>query len=250
VSAFLLIAHRGIPARFPENTKASFRAAVRAGARCVELDTRLTKDGVPVVLHDEDTARTTGKRGLARALPAAKVLATSMRSPSRERVPTLADVLGLLPAGVTTHVELKCEGDRPAELAEAVLGVLREQRALRRVVVSSGEREPLRAMRDLAPAVRLGVVEFEEKAFDALAEARRLGAFFFAPSWQGLRPRTVARAHALGCRVYPYTVNSVVAACTLQAIGCDGMYTDDIVAMRDALRIARGAAGTATSRGA
>jgi len=237
--SLLLIAHRGIPARFPENTLASFRAALRAGARCLELDARLTSDGVPIVLHDEDLLRTTGKRGLARALPADRVRAVRMRPPSRERIPALADVLGLLPGGVTLHVELKSEGNRPYDLAEAVHGALVRSRATRRVVVSSGEREPLRAMRELAPKLRLGVVEFEEKEFDALGEAKRLGAFFFAPSWRGLAQRTIERAHRSGCRVYPYTVNSVVTARALQAFGCDGIYTDDVVAMKDALRIAR-----------
>ena len=45
------IAHRGLNARYPENTMASFRAAVDAGADALETDTHVTKDGVVVLSH-------------------------------------------------------------------------------------------------------------------------------------------------------------------------------------------------------
>ena len=54
---------------FPENTLAAFEAAVRFGADALELDVRLTADGVPVVFHDERLERTTDGQGLVRETP-------------------------------------------------------------------------------------------------------------------------------------------------------------------------------------
>ncbi|OEV24396.1 glycerophosphodiester phosphodiesterase, partial [Streptomyces nanshensis] len=54
------VAHRGAPWAARENTLPSFRAAVAAGADAVELDVRLTRDGVPVVLHDRTLERLWG----------------------------------------------------------------------------------------------------------------------------------------------------------------------------------------------
>jgi len=53
----LVIGHRGYPAKYPENTIASFIAALYYGADGVELDVWLSGDGVPVVIHDEMTGR-------------------------------------------------------------------------------------------------------------------------------------------------------------------------------------------------
>jgi glycerophosphoryl diester phosphodiesterase len=58
-----LIAHRGWQRRFPENTLASVRGALEVGARWVEIDVQLTKDRVPLLLHDPDLERMTGVRG-------------------------------------------------------------------------------------------------------------------------------------------------------------------------------------------
>ena len=56
-----LIAHRGNAADYPENTLAALRSAIELGLRHVEFDVQLTRDGVPVVLHDADLRRMTGR---------------------------------------------------------------------------------------------------------------------------------------------------------------------------------------------
>ncbi len=56
----LLVAHRGYPRRYPENTMAGFIAALQAGACFVEFDIQLSADAVPVVIHDQDLYRTGG----------------------------------------------------------------------------------------------------------------------------------------------------------------------------------------------
>src|SRR5687768_5137013 len=60
-----VIGHRGNRAHAPENTIESFAQAVTAGADAVELDVRLSADGVPVVLHDPHVRRTTSGTGVA-----------------------------------------------------------------------------------------------------------------------------------------------------------------------------------------
>ncbi len=54
-----LVAHRGASAHAPENTFEAFGAAIRLGADVVELDIQLSRDGVPVVIHDDTLERTT-----------------------------------------------------------------------------------------------------------------------------------------------------------------------------------------------
>ncbi|PCJ81889.1 MAG: hypothetical protein COA49_02695 [Bacteroidetes bacterium] len=59
-SRFKVVAHRGYASKYPENTLIALQEAVNVGAKMVEFDVQLTKDGVPVMLHDENFKRTTG----------------------------------------------------------------------------------------------------------------------------------------------------------------------------------------------
>lgn len=51
---YFLIAHRGLPTEFPENSLAGIQAALEAGADSVEMDIQFSRDGVPVLYHDEN----------------------------------------------------------------------------------------------------------------------------------------------------------------------------------------------------
>lgn len=59
-----LIAHRGYPTRYPENSLLSLTSALEAGARHIEFDVQLSADAVPVLFHDGDLKRITGAEGL------------------------------------------------------------------------------------------------------------------------------------------------------------------------------------------
>ncbi|MFM2287572.1 MAG: hypothetical protein RL684_715, partial [Pseudomonadota bacterium] len=58
-----LVAHRGNAAECPENTLPAFQSALQLGVRFLELDVQLSRDGVPIVIHDHLLARTTGLPG-------------------------------------------------------------------------------------------------------------------------------------------------------------------------------------------
>ncbi|MET7381775.1 glycerophosphodiester phosphodiesterase [Streptomyces sp. NPDC005526] len=83
------VGHRGDPYRFRENTIDSLRSALDQGADAVEIDVRLTRDGVPVLLHDETLKRLWEHNRPLRALSADEV-----RGLTATRVPTLEDALG------------------------------------------------------------------------------------------------------------------------------------------------------------
>ena len=113
-----LVAHRGYAGRYPENTLPAVAAALRAGVSCVEIDVQLTADGVPVLFHDADLARTTGAAGriTGTAFPALQGMRAgeTARLGPRFRatmIPTLAEFAELLRAwpAAQAFVELKRE---------------------------------------------------------------------------------------------------------------------------------------------
>ncbi len=115
-NSFQLLAHRGYAARYPENTREAISAAVAAGASLVEFDVQLTRDRVPILLHDADFARTGGNPASVLDLDYAEVESITVEEADKFgdafagiRAPRLAEVVVDL-AGweqVTAFVELK-----------------------------------------------------------------------------------------------------------------------------------------------
>lgn len=59
----LIFGHRGIPAKFPENSMQGFRYAIEHNVEGLEFDVNLTRDRLPVIMHDETIDRTTDGKG-------------------------------------------------------------------------------------------------------------------------------------------------------------------------------------------
>ncbi|MFQ5994968.1 MAG: glycerophosphodiester phosphodiesterase family protein [Acidiferrobacterales bacterium] len=111
-----LVAHRGYPEHYPENTLVGIEAAIRAGARLIEVDVQLSADEVPVLFHDRSLTRVCGVKGTVhhmrfdqlRALHPSEFERFGYRF-AHVQIPSLAEFRDLLEAhpGVTAFVELK-----------------------------------------------------------------------------------------------------------------------------------------------
>jgi len=101
----LVIAHRGEASSRPENTLAAFEAALAAGADGIECDSRLSADGVPVVIHDPTLTRTAGVRGKvgSRTLEQLRLLDAG----EGESIPTLAETSDLCRGRALLCLEFK-----------------------------------------------------------------------------------------------------------------------------------------------
>ncbi|MER5197018.1 glycerophosphodiester phosphodiesterase [Streptomyces sp. NPDC002755] len=120
------VAHRGDPYRFRENTLDSLRSALDQGADAVELDVRLTRDGVPVLLHDETLKRLWEQDRPLRSLSAAEV-----RGLTAGGVPTLAEALAATPG---SRLMLDLPGTREVRTAQRIVDTVREAGAADRVL--------------------------------------------------------------------------------------------------------------------
>lgn len=119
-------AHRGLhnnKSEAPENSLRAFRLAVDQNYG-IELDVQLTKDGVPVILHDYTLMRACGREGKVSDLTLQELKAYSLFD-SEERIPTLQEALELIDGKVPLIIELKIpwKADR---LCKAVSEILEE----------------------------------------------------------------------------------------------------------------------------
>ncbi len=159
-----VVGHRGASAHAPENTLASLRRAWELGAAWVEFDVKLTRDGVPILMHDAKLKRTTNGSGLVASLDYAAIarLDAGAWFPGAfagERIPTLDEAVALLQElGLAANVEIKpCPG-REVEtgrlVAQALLRLLARGRTPAPDLELRQGRAPRRARGGPGPAAR------------------------------------------------------------------------------------------------
>ncbi|KAJ7219338.1 PLC-like phosphodiesterase [Mycena pura] len=104
--------HRGASARFPENTMASFEAAIRDGVDGIESDVHVSKDGVVVMFHDPTLGRTTDFKGVIKECnwygPDGMEHARTKKEP-KQSIPTFAETLALLMKPENLHIHLNVD---------------------------------------------------------------------------------------------------------------------------------------------
>jgi glycerophosphoryl diester phosphodiesterase len=246
----LCIAHRGASARAPENTLIAFETAIRLGADAIELDVHLTRDEVPVVLHDETLERTTDGRGPVAVVPLAalqRLDAGSWFAPRfrRERVPTLEQALDCARGRCGMNIELKLPRGRgggnaarrrderadAARLARAVGRTLERVRFAELLVLSSFSMPALRAARAVLPRARLGLL-VSRRATGLRAAHRALELYSFHPHLRLASARRIRMARRIGLRVMVWPVNDRENIERLAGLEVDGVMTDDPLLFR------------------
>jgi len=213
----LVIAHRGDSAHRPENTLASFASALEVGADLVEFDVQLTRDGAVIVIHDPTLERTTTGRGDVREMALAEVRSVSAGFPARfgtahagERIPTLAEVLGLLRERAKVMVEIKPDSvtdDAEAGIEARTVEQVRRAGMEKEVALISFSRRALVRCRDLAPEIVRGHLFYRAETGEVLAAAKDVASDLVMPEKGMLSDDLRDRAREAGLRVATWVVD-------------------------------------------
>jgi len=226
MARFFIWAHRGASAVAPENTLAAFTAALQAGADGIELDVHLSRDGVPVVMHDETVDRTTNGSGRISDLSHAEIDdldAGSWFGPrwQGEKVPTLEKVLVGFAGRLKLNVEIK-----DMRAGRQVRNLLAKH-PRGDMVISSFDRSLLRKLRAADPRLPLAVLLDQPDWHRALALAGNLKALALHPRIDLVSRTLLARSRQLGLPVFPWTLDDPLAVRRLVSQGAAGIFTND-----------------------
>ena len=254
-------AHRGAHTAggsfiYGEETMGAFRHAHLIFGSVIELDTKLTADGVPVVIHDATLERTTPCAGLVRDRTLAQLAECPVDvvgapggslggeiTTRTEPIPTLADALTFVrDAGATANLEIKnvptdADFQEGSAFADAVMDVvLASGVPAEQIILQSFWPPNLDVAESRLPGAQTALLTLGEMNAGGPVLAAARGYEWVSPAWP-VDAAYVQQAHALGRRVVPYTLNTEAAVTEARDIGVDAVITDDALMARRALGI-------------
>lgn len=230
-----IIAHRGASSIAPENTLSAIYKAIESSADFVEIDVHLSKDKVPVVIHDAHLERTTdskmGKRITEMTLAEIKALdAGSWFGPSfkDEKIPTLQEVLDLERSSTGLMIEIKKGHSHPKELTHAVCNVV-SRYPHSNIIVGSFSLNIIEEIQIHYP--RLEVIGIAED-FNMISIFRAKKLSRLALWFKLLTPDLIQNLHDENTKVWAFTVDEIKTAKFLSSIHVDGLITNTLSLMQ------------------
>ncbi len=252
MSSPLIIGHRGASAVAPENTMAAFREAIAVGSDGIEFDVRLTRDGVPVVIHDNSLHRTAGlpqriadlTRAELKSVDVGSWFARKKNLPpgsfANETVPSLRDLFTLFESNnLTLCLEMKCDSvEEYAPLAEACSRLIAEHGLKERVIVECFKLPALTILKKTDASIKTAALF--EPSFSTpsvlldqslVNQATAVGASYLALHHRLVRRSLVEKAKLAGLRVALWTVDDPTWIERARAMGIEALITNDPAAM-------------------
>lgn len=232
----MLIAHRGASVEAPENTLVAIKRAIALQVDCIEMDLRLTKDGIPVVIHDSSLHRTTNaaRRGVCvedLTLEEVKQLdAGSWFSQdfAGEQIPTLQEVLALDRKGSSLMLEIK-------------KGMWATEKVVAKIIAELPSADPTIYLGSFEPRI---IQALQKTSFPLIGIAEKpefiqpfleMGIVHLALWFRLLESQLFTKLKDKGVMVWAFTVDDPSTAKHLHKLGVDGIITNHPRLMQEAL---------------
>lgn len=208
----LCVAHRGFSGKAPENTLTAIRMAIDLPyVHWMEIDVQLSKDGVPVVIHDFTLDRTTNGHGkvkdmnweLLRRLDAGSWKGRSFRG---ERIPSLEEVLSLASGRLHLNIELKTSGNMYPDLEKTVMELISSKGMREDVILTSFDSGALQRIKAIDPCFRTGLI-FDSNIGNLPGRLHELDCSLLSISFTRLNPGLAKQLAERGVTIMAWTVN-------------------------------------------
>ena len=222
-----IIGHRGASGESPENTLESFQLAVTQGACMIEMDLQLTADGHIVVVHDWTLERLAKSQlevetSTLVELSNQNVALHFRPSAPKLSMPTLSEVLRVIPERIPLNLELKCLKAKASEYIRTLAVTIKNRDS---ILLSSFNWKLLRACQHELPNRPLAPLA--GKTLRGLLEVvTELSAVSVHCNHKILDDEFLRTANSYGYPVLVYTVNDTITAKRLFERSVSGIFTD------------------------
>ncbi len=227
----IIFAHRGASKQAPENTLPAFDLGYKQGADGIETDVQLTKDGIPVLIHDETVNRTTDGMGYVKDLTYQELLkfdAGSWKSPvyADSKIPTLDNLLEWnRNKQLKLNIELKNNIVSYPHIEKIVTEKLKEFDMIDKTVISSFNHNSIAKLNELDEKVDYALLT-SKRSKDLIPFCEKINAKGIHIRYRLLSNRLITNAKEKNLYVAVYTVNNPVTISKVFRLGCHALFTD------------------------
>lgn len=233
-----IIAHRGSSFDAPENTLAAIERALEDEADAIEIDVRLSKDNVPVLIHDATLERTTNdtENTPVSSLTYGELLAYDAGSWfsedfAGEPIPTLEEALTLINGRATVYIELKVTS---VELTDAIVTMSEELGIEKDIKILSFDTATLRGFKARNESIETVLLLFTFFGdINALGKNPYVDDIALEYNLAVNNKNYVTQLQQTGKSVYVYTVNSKDRLSQMNDLAVDGVITDVPISARE-----------------
>ncbi|MBD3249661.1 hypothetical protein GF336_06470 [Candidatus Woesearchaeota archaeon] len=220
-----IIAHRGAPEECPENTIKSIGKAIDLGADMIEVDARLSKDKIPVIMHDPTLDRTAKRKGYVEDKMWAQLRKIKVGG---ENIPSLEDVIKTIKNRCRLNIHIKVH-----EAISHILRLIKKYDIEEDVLLSSFSVQTLKKIRETAPKIKTALI-FSSPRLRYISAAKKLKLYSIHPHYNIITKRMVLRAHKNDIKVNVWTIRKRRSALKSKYYyNVDGIISDDPLLYRE-----------------
>ncbi len=232
---FIVIAHRGASAYYPENTMPAFKAAVEMNADMIELDVLLSKDNVPVVFHDKYLDKKSNGQGLLSDHTLSELKKLDAGSWFHEKfkgvqIPTLQEVLEFTSGKIALNIEIKTEAVSAENntIEKSVIDLVEHYNLENEVIISSFDYRAIERVKSLNPKIQTALLYERQQSYGRepvdLVKDYKVDAFNFSANECAANWLSQLNTHQIP--FFIYTVNDPGMMKSLIEKGAKGIFTD------------------------
>lgn len=225
----LNFAHRGFKSRYPENTMLAFKKAYEEGIDGIEFDVHLTKDNEIVIMHDENTLRTTGKDAYIKDLTFEELRelnAAYYYEGLDEKVPSLREYFEFIKdKKIITNIELKNSIFRYENIEEKVCNLIDEFEIEDYIIISSFNHQSILKVKEIKPSLKCALLT-ESVLIEPWNYVSKEGIEYFHPMVQTVSKEDVKKCQDNNVKVNVWFGKEAFDFKEAKDLGVDGLITD------------------------
>lgn len=226
-----VIGHRGVPHLAPENTMASFKAALDMGVDGIETDVQATRDGELVICHDETIDKTTNGKGFIKDYTLAELNNLSAggwfsKEYQDEKIPTLREFLELVcDKDILINIEIKSGVILYPDIEKRIIEMINEYKIGHKIILSNFNHYSLVTCKEIDSTIKTGIL-YMAGLFEPWEYAKRVKADAIHPLFYNIRPEIMKGLKENNIIVNPYTVDNEEHMKYMVSMKVDGIITN------------------------
>lgn len=231
----VVVGHRGSQEGV-ENTLQAIKGAVDAKADYAEIDILLSKDGIPMVVHDDNLKRLAGENLNVYDLTARQLSKLTLtQNDSSGKISTLEETITYCRGKIDLLIELKLHGHEKTNIVKAVTRVVEQNHFQRNCQIMSLEYDLVRELKTNYPQYTVGYCVYGNLGTAKLNSLRQLNVDFLIIEESVASKSFISQCNRAWLPVYVWTVNEPQSMESCLKMGASGIITDKPKEARDAV---------------